>query len=154
MQPAPGRPEAAATVWNWRSPEPVASAETGGRVRGLIQAAIGATIGGLLYVYFSTLLGTIVMSIAGLIGLAALLSPQGAFRAIERVFESLGQWVGRGMTWLLLPLLFYGFFAPFHLLLRRGKRDSMQRGYDPDAPTYWSERERGRSATDSPLKQY
>jgi hypothetical protein len=156
MQPAPGRPEAAAAIWKWQRPEDGRDTpdEASGRVRGVVQATIGAAVGGALYAFVSTAVGTVVLSIAGLIGLAALLSPRIAFRGIEHAFETLGRWLGIGLTWLLLPLLFYTFFVPFRALFRRGRRDSMQRDYDAEATTYWSGRDQGRSGSGSALKQY
>jgi hypothetical protein len=79
-----------------------------------------------------------VWTIAGVIGLCALVSPLGLYAAIERSFAALGRWTGRALTWLLLPIAFYAFFVPFRALFRRGRRDSMRRYFDAESPSYWS----------------
>jgi hypothetical protein len=137
-----GRAEAAATVWKWQSSGAAASRPDARplRVRGSLQAGAGlAVAAGLAWWGFRTP-AAIVGGIACAIGLAALASPFGAFAAIERVFATLGRWVGGALTWILLPLIFYLFFAPFSVLFRRGRRDSMKRHFDADAASYWTSR--------------
>jgi hypothetical protein len=152
-----GRPEAAAAIWTSRIATNQSWASTAGggaprsverpassgraRLRGLVQAAAGAAVGTLVLLFVSRIAGTVVLTIAGLIGLAALLSPLGLFAAIERLFASLGHQVGRALTWILLPGIFYLFFVPFGALFRRGRRDAMKRFFEADAETYWKLRE-------------
>ena len=94
------------------------------------------------------------ITIGALILLAALLSPNGFYRTIEAAFATLGQWVGRGLSWALLSAVFWLFFFPFGLLFRRGHRDSMRRFYEPEAESYWTTREIGRSGSSSRERQY
>lgn len=142
---APGRPEAAAAVWRWRpADDPSQATERQAqarkiRIRGAIQAAVGAGVGSLAYVYGATGLAWFIFSVAGLILLASQLSPAGLFGAIEQLFRTLGRWLGRGLTWLLLTPLFYLFFLPFGLLLRRGRRDRLQRYFDEQVSSYWQD---------------
>jgi hypothetical protein len=122
-------------------------------LRGAMQALAGAVVGALLFRFEHRTLGSIVLGVAGVILLAALASPGGLYAAIERGFAALGQFVGRALTWILMPAVFYGFFFPFGMLFRRGRRDSMKRFYEPDAPSYWSDREVGRAGS-SASRQY
>lgn len=153
MYTAEGRPEAAAEIWRWQAAEAPEALGTGtraraARIRGGLQALAGAAIGAAILVFLSRTAGTIVLSIASLVALCALLSPLGAFAAIERGVAALGRGVGRVLTWLTLPAIFYAFFVPFAALLRRGRRDAMKRYFDPGAASYWTLREAREPAGD------
>jgi hypothetical protein len=152
-----GRPEAAAAIWVWRAAPPAPKPATGRtRVRGVLQASVGLAVAGTLLWLGHATAATVVASVACAIGLAALLSPLGLFAAIERAFTTLGGWIGTALTWILLPFVFYVFFVPFGALFRRGRRDSMQRFFDPDATTYWTPRgtRSGRTASSSHERHY
>lgn len=143
-----GRPEAAAAIWSWRPAPPSPRPATGPiRLRGALQAAVGlAVAGGFAWLGHRTP-ALVVGAIASFVLLAALASPLGLFAAIERMVAALGVRIGQALTWILLPAIFYGFFVPFGLLFRRGRRDSMRRFFEPGAASYWSVRgERGTHA--------
>ena len=138
----PGRPEASAVIWTWRPPTAAPKPPMGPvRLRGVLQAAVGLAVAGGLAWLGQRTPARVVATVAATIALAALLSPLGLFAAIERAFTALGGWIGKALTWVLLPIVFYVFFVPFGLLFRRGRRDSMQRFFDPAATTYWTQRE-------------
>ncbi len=150
-----GRPEAAAAIWDWRAvdrPEPSRSA---GRLRsrGAIQAAAGFGAGAVFLLLQVRALAAVAFTIAGLVLLSALLSPTGLYRAIDRAFHALGRGIGRALTWLLLPALFYLVFFPFGALFRRGRRDTMTRFFETDRDTYWSPH-RAPSDPDSYKRQF
>jgi len=150
-----GRPEAAAAIWHWRAaPAEAASAASGRRLRGALQALAGLAVGSVIFAFVSRWAGSVVLTIGSAILLSALLSPDGLYVTIEKAFAALGQWVGRALTWLLLMVIFWLFFVPFGRLFRRGRRDSMTRFYEPEATTYWTGRQRGRSASLSRERQY
>jgi len=152
-----GRPEAAAVIWTWRPAAPAPRPAAGPiRLRGLLQAAVGLAVAGGLAWLGQRAPALVVASVAGAIALAALLSPLGLFAAIEHAFTVLGGWIGKALTWMLLPVVFYVFFVPFGLLFRRGHRDSMQRFLDPEATSYWTQREARtkRSGSASHERQY
>ncbi len=157
MQPNQGRSEAAAVIWDWRGGGS-ADAPTEGardiRIRGAVQALVGATAGGLIFHFVSPTLGSVVWTIAGIILASALLSPRGLFAGIEKLFVSVGAGIGRAITWIVLPAIFYLMFFPFGVLLRRGRRDSMKRFYEPDADTYWSQHDGAKAASASRDRQY
>ena len=150
------RPEAAAAVWNWRGADSAPVEPTAGpiRLRGAVRAAIGATAGGLVLVTLSALVGKIVLTASALLFLTAMLSPTGAYALVERAFEALSRMVGRLLNGLILPLLFYGVFTPMGAVMRRGKRDALQRFFDRERTTYWSDRSGERTASAHRTRQY
>ena len=68
---------------------------------------------------------------------AARRSRLGAARLTSWV-QRFSVWVGTVSTWVLLVPLYYTFFTLFRLAFRRGRRDAMQRWWDPQADSYWS----------------
>ena len=155
-QARPGRAKAAAAIWDWRgdSSQTPAARPSRTRLRGTLQALAGAGVGALIFARVSWIAGTVVMSIATLILLSALLSPAGLYAGIERLFAALGRRVGAGLTWIVLPLIFYLIFLPFGTLFRSGRRDPMKRFYEADAESYWSPRRVGRSGSAFRTRQY
>jgi hypothetical protein len=135
-------------------PTPEDSPTSGARLRGLIQGAIGVAMAGLVYTLFSHAAGWVIFTIASTITLAALLSPGGLFAGIEAGFRAAGQAVRRLLTWILLSSIFYTFFLPFGVLFRRGRKDSMKRFYDSEAPSYWSPRQPRDAGLDFYRRQY
>ena len=153
----PGRPEAAAVIWNWREAAPASGSPRSAaslRTRGALQAVAGATVGGLVLAFVSKTFGFVILGIASLILLSALLSPTGLYAAIDRGFAALGRGVGIVLTWLTLPVIFFLFFVPFGFLFRRGRRDSMRRFYEVSATSYWSDRSEGVVASSSRSRQF
>jgi hypothetical protein len=143
----PGRPEAAEVVWSWKPAATAASPDAGPvRLRGALQAAAGLAVGAGLFWFGRRTPAAVVSAIAAVVGLSALVSPFGVFAAIERSFDALGRGIGRVLMWIVLPAIFYLFFAPFSVLFRRGRRDSMKRAFDAEAESYWTPRDQ-RSAT-------
>ena len=152
-----GRPEAAAAIWNWKvSTDSSAEAPSTARIRirGALQAAVGVAVGALVYNFVSTTVGTLICAIGGSIGLAALVSPLGLFAVIERAFVALGGLLARGLTWVLMPSIFYLLFLPFGFLFRRGRRDAMKRYYDGEASSYWTVREQQRPTLETQSRQF
>ena len=142
-----GLPEAAAVIWDPLGTSASNDAEDTGRRlaatrrSGLLRALVaGAVAGGLIYFDF-TGFGTAVAVFGGIVGLAALLSPGGLYAAILALFAWTGRMAGQAVGWLLLVPTFYLFFLPFGLVMRRGRRDGMRRFYEPEAATYWKDRE-------------
>lgn len=148
-----GRPEAAAAIW-WLDDagSPLSTGRT--RLRGIAQAGVGAVVGTAVLLYLSFTAGIIVLCIASAIAVAALVSPHGLYAALERGTAALGRVIGGLVTWLLMFLIFYGIFVPFHALFRRGRRDAMRRYYEPEAPSYWEEHGRGRNAAGARDRQF
>ena len=53
--------------------------------------------------------------------------------------------IGFVLSYLILGILFYGVITPIGLLLRALGHDPMQRRFEPERSTYWSEVKRRRS---------
>lgn len=49
--------------------------------------------------------------------------------------------IGWTVSHVLLGLIFYGVITPIGLIMRLLGRDPMQRGFEPNAATYWEPRE-------------
>jgi hypothetical protein len=124
------------------------------RLKGLSQAALAALVGAAILSFWSRSIGTVVLSVATLVGVSALASPLGLYAAIERLFLALGRATGRLLSWVLLVPVFYGFFAPFGRLLRRGRRDRLKRQLEPDAQSYWEPHAGSTAASASFERQY
>ncbi len=150
-----GRSEAAAEIWDWQATgQPEASTATGRpRLRGTIQAAVGAGAGVVFLLLASPMLATVAFTVAASLLASALISPDGLYAAIDRAFHALGHQIGRALSWLLLPSIFYLVFWPFGRLFRRGKRDTMKRSFDADAESYWQPH-RGISPSKSYPRQF
>jgi hypothetical protein len=157
IAPRPGQPQASAAIWRWQEPAHEAKAGAApARIRALgsIQASVGAGMGLLSYLYWSQTLAFFIFGVAGIILISALVSPTGLYAAIQRMFEALGQALGRGLTFVLMSGLFYTFFLPFGKLFRRGRRDKMRRWFEADAATYWEARPQADASADSLERQY
>lgn len=152
----PGSPDAASAIWNWRVESETSQASEGAsnRLRGSLQALVGGAVGTAVFFFLSNTVAYFIWSVASVILLSALFSPRGLYALIDRGFLSLGNLLGRAMTWIVLPLVFYGFFVPFGRVLRRGARDTMKRFYEPDADTYWTEGDESRSGSNERKRQY
>ncbi|MFC1609860.1 hypothetical protein ACFL6C_02790 [Myxococcota bacterium] len=131
-----GRPQAAAAVW--RSGDKTAKSRP--RLRGLIQALIGALATALFAWLDKTTLACIVGGIAGFVFLSALLSPHGLLAVMNGVVARLAHGIGMMVTWLVMVPVFTLFFTPFGLLLRRGQRDPLKRQMAAQTTTYWRQR--------------
>lgn len=144
---AAGRPEAAAAVWDWR--REAAGAGTAGdagdrparlRRRALLEAAVAAAAGGLLYLWKPPL-AWVAWTIGAATLLAALVSPNVLYAGLRRGVLWFGHAVGLTLTVVFLVPLYFGFFAVFGALFRRGRRNRMEPRFDRAAATYWKRRE-------------
>jgi hypothetical protein len=150
-----GRPEAAATIWDWHKPSSDAPAAAGRpRLRGLLRGAVVVAFGLLVLTLWSRSVGMVVLTIAGVILFSALVSPTVLYAGIERIFAALGRWTGQAINWVLMVPLFYLFFLPFGLLFRRGRRDRMKRFFDAEAETYWEPHAGPTASSASRVRQF
>ena len=144
-----GSPAAAAAVWRWRDATPAFAAAARRerrhrrhalRRQGSVRALVGAAVGGVLLLVGATILARVAWVGAGLVLLAALASPDGLYSAIGRGLALLGHGIGRLLTIVLLTPVYGLFFVPFGRLLRRGRRDKLERWFDKSAASYWHRR--------------
>ena len=141
------RPSASTIVWNWRDGRNH-SAHTRhvySRSQGAVHSFIGLVIAVILFVLGQRTLALIAGSLATLSFLLAMISPAGLYTRLRRGVAQLGVWIGIALSWILLVPLFYLFFLPFGLLLRRGARDSMERNLDSTGTSYWKKRKKANS---------
>ncbi len=111
-----------------------------GRRSALIKGVGGGCIGLLFFFCWSRTIAYVAFGFSGVITLAGLLSPGTAYAAVDRVFKWLGEGFGRVFSLLVFVPVFYLVFAPFGLLMRRGRRNRMEPRPDREAASYWKER--------------
>ncbi len=148
-------PEASAVIWNWRGESSEAPAGEGReRLFGLLHSLGVGVFGLAIHFLVSVTIARVVFTVASVMLVAALVSPTGVYAGIRALLRRLGHWTGIGLAWLLLVPIFYLAFAPFGLLLRRGRRDRLRRRLDPEAPSHWEPHEGPTAASDSMQRQY
>ncbi len=145
--PSPrSRPEAERVAWTWKGRDDAArNAEQARaaalRKKGLMQGAIGLVIAGVFYGLGHPTLASVAGGLATLTAVLAIVSPTGAFAQLEVLLGKLGGVIGSVVTWLVMLPIFLFFFVPFGLLFRRGTNDKMMRVLDPNAKSYWRQRD-------------
>jgi hypothetical protein len=143
QEPHAGRPEAAAAIWSWRESARGGAGQDdrGARRRGALQFAATLAVAAVFWLAGLRGFAFGALALGSVALLAALVSPRGLHAAIQRLVEATGRVVGTALAWILLTPVFYLFFAPFGLALRRGRRDRLQRRFDPAAQSYWEPHE-------------
>ncbi len=123
---------------------------------GAVAELVGAigVFGSLVYLFWSTTIGTLVFCIASIVLFSALVSPLGLYAGVQGVFRTLGRWTGIALTWLMLVPVFYLFFLPFGASFRRGRRDRLKRYFERGAETYWEPHEGPTAGSESCERQY
>jgi hypothetical protein len=158
LAPIAGRAEAAAEIWDWRRAKDARRDEAAearrSRLRGAVQALVAASAGAILLFFSLRWPAFLAFALAGVLGLSAIVASRSLHVAIERGLQALGRGTGTLLGWVLLVPVFYLFFAPFGRLLRRGRRDRLQRRFDPDAESYWEPHRGMRVASDSHRRPY
>jgi len=148
------RPEASAVAWSWRDRAARAEAArareaAANRSKGLIGGAVGLAVAAVVYfLLHRPVAAEVIGAIALLVAVAALASPLGLFKLLQRGLDVFAHAVGTVLTWVLLTLLYFVVFLPAGLILRRGKL-KITRGPDKRLATYWlrtDEREHARTA--------
>ena len=156
IPPAPG-PAAAWPAWH-PAPPPAAADEEAARRRahlrrqGIVRAVVGLAIAALLALW-KPLFGAVVAAIALALLLVALAAPA-AYGKISAGLERFGHWVGRAMTWLLMPILFVLLFLPVGFVLRSTGKLRVTRGPDRSRASYWEAPQAGQGWGDSGAAGY
>lgn len=134
-----GRPEAAALFANPEGPAARAARRaTELRRSGVVRALIAGAIAALLYFLGRPVLAGVAGTLGTMTLLLALASPTVGYAALSRIVDRAGELVGSALAWLLLAPVFFLFLTPFRWLFRRGAKDTLARGFDRAAPSYWS----------------
>ncbi len=106
-----------------------------------MRALVGGAAGAVLFHFGAGVLAGVAWVVAAVVLLAALISPEGLFKAIGHALARLGHGIGRLLAILLLTPVFFLFFLPFGGLLRSGRRDKLERWFDQRATSYWHRRD-------------
>jgi len=72
----------------------------------------------------------------------------------KRAWMKLGAVLHRVVSPLVLGLIFFGMFAPIGIAMRLARRDALRRRFEPQAPSYWLERDPPGPADDSYRNMY
>lgn len=78
----------------------------------------------------------------GLIALVGAVAPQ-ALRPVYFVWMAIGLTLGTIVTAIILTVVFFGAITPIGLVMKVLRKDPMRRRLDPDASTYWIQKEHG-----------
>ncbi|RPH54117.1 hypothetical protein EHM82_07335 [bacterium] len=136
-----------AVVWDWRRsaarPEADRAREAAAaRRRGAIGGLVGLSIAAAVWFLFDRpVAAAVIAGIAVALTLIAFLAPLTLYRKISRGLEVFAHWVGSGVTWVLMTLLYYLLFLPVGLVLRARHKLGITRSADRNAPTYWTDTE-------------
>ena len=109
--------------------------------RALFQGGVGVVIGPLLFLFVHETLGFIVFFFTGLTLVLGLLSPLSGYAAFEKAVGGVAWLLGTIAGWITLIPLYFLFFLPFGLLLRRGRRDRLARRFPGNLESYWCEKD-------------
>jgi putative effector of murein hydrolase LrgA (UPF0299 family) len=152
-----------ALVWNWRRASagadddrsPAAAAAAAARREGAVGAAVGlAVAAALAWLLHRPVPARVVAVLSLTVGLLALAAPLTLYPRLRGALDRLGHWVGTGVTWLLMTLLFYLLFVPAGLIMRAMGKLDFTRFADPAVDTYWTPTEGRVHSAESYRKQF
>lgn len=108
------------------------------RRRVLIQCAVTTAIATFLTWWLGRYrLGLFLYCLSAVILICGFLAPK-AFDALERLGQKLAHAVALALTWILLMPFFYLCFTPARLILKLMGKDPMQRRFDRNCASYWT----------------
>lgn len=84
---------------------------------------------------------------------AGLLAP-GVLKPLNRLWFRFGMVLGRVVNPLVMGLLFYGTITPTALVMRLAGKDPLRLKFEPDAESYWIERDPAGPAPDTMRNQF
>jgi hypothetical protein len=79
----------------------------------------------------------VILFFACLTAILAALSPTGLYLSMDRGANAIMKGFTRLLQWLILPLIYFCFFAPYGSIFRRGSSDRMKRNLDTGQQSYW-----------------
>ena len=98
----------------------------------IVLAGLNAWRGGSLYPLWAAL---------ACVSLALALLAPAALTPLTRAWLQLGELLHRVVSPIVLGLIFFGLITPVGAVMRLARRDTMKRRFEPDARTYWIERD-------------
>lgn len=146
-----------ALVWNWRAVEGAgdARAAAAARRQGATGAAVGLGVAAALAWLLHRPVPALVVAVLSLtVALLALAAPLTLYRRLRGALDRFGHWVGTGVTWLLMTVLFYLLFVPVGLIMRAMGKLAFARFADPAVDTYWTTTEGRVHSAESYRKQF
>jgi predicted membrane channel-forming protein YqfA (hemolysin III family) len=148
-----------ALVWNWRAAgagdnrSPAAAAAA--RRQGAIGAAVGLAVAAALAWLLHRPVPAMVVAVLSLtVALLAFAAPLTLYRRLRGGLDRFAHWVGTGVTWLLMTVLFYLLFLPAGLIMRAMGKLAFTRFADPALDTYWTPTEGRVHSAESYRKQF
>ena len=106
--------------------------------RALLQSSLMAVAGlGLLKIMHQPGPATIVLAMALAVGVCGLVVPR-AFLWFERGHQAAARAAAVALTWVLLTLVYVGYFVPGHIVVLLLRKDPLLRKFRTGEPTYWS----------------
>lgn len=124
------------------------------RRRAFLHTGIGLGAGVCLYALGRPVLAAVAAGIALTSLLLALVSPTGGYRRWQAGVQGLAHAVGTVLAWVVLLPAYLLFFVPFGALFRRGQRDPLKRFTDPQASSYWVDRQDDGSSPERHARPY
>jgi hypothetical protein len=85
--------------------------------------------------------------------LIGLLAPK-ILRAPARAWLALGALLNRTVSTVVLAIIYVVVITPTGLYRRLSRKDALQRGFDPTASTYWTDREEPSPRAETLPRQY
>jgi len=150
-----------ALVWNWRRAAAGAddsrsqAAAKAARREGAVGAAVGlAVAAALAWLLHRPVPARVVAALSLTVALLAFAAPLTLYPRLRGALDRLGHWVGTGVTWLLMTLLFYLLFLPAGLIMRAAGKLDFTRFADPAVDTYWTPTEGRVHSAKSYRKQF
>ena len=121
-----------------KAADTVAAANNGRTIRkAVLQSAVMLAVALLFFLWLKRpVAGGIVLTLSLVVLVCGLFIPV-AFKAIARFGLKLGEWVGAGLTWLLLVPFFYLCFVPGRIVLAISGKDPLNLAFKSRATTYW-----------------
>ena len=148
-----------AQVWNWRAAAGAddrrAAMAAAARRQGAIGAAVGLTVAAAFAWLLHRPVPALVVAVLSLtVALLAVAAPLTLYRRLRGALDRLAHWVGTGVTWLLMTVLFYLLFLPAGLIMRAMGKLAFTRFVDPAVDTYWTPTEGHVHSAESYRKQF
>jgi hypothetical protein len=123
------------------------------------EGAIGGTCGlaaaaALAWLLHRTGLAVVVATASLAAALLAQAAPLTLYRRLRGALDRFGRWMGTGVTWVLMTLLFYLLFLPAGLVMRAAGKLSFTRFAEPRLDSYWTSTAGRTPAPESYRKQF
>ncbi|MDO9542163.1 MAG: hypothetical protein Q7J98_07555 [Kiritimatiellia bacterium] len=130
--------EVSSVVWPWRTPAAISGVtRPSRRWRAVIQSVVIGAVATLMVMVFNHVrFGLFLYILSAVVLVSGLFIPP-VFKMFERFGQTLGHWVGVGLTWFLLTVFFCLCMIPGRLILLVTGKDPMRRRREVPRESYW-----------------